>query len=109
MVVERTTAIDASADDVFRWHARPGAFGRLVPPWERVRIEGRHPGLVEGSRVELEVGAGFGRSRWVVRHVEVEPGRGFVDVQERGPFARWRHHHRFEPAGPDRSTLSDRI
>ena len=109
MIVERRTAVDAPADEVFRWHARPGAFERLVPPWESVRLRATHPGLVEGSRALLSVGVGPFTTNWVARHERIEPGRGFVDVQESGPFARWRHEHRFEPLDADRSALIDRV
>ncbi len=109
MIVERRTVVDASADELFQWHGRPGAFERLVPPWESVRLRTPHPGLVEGSRVELAVKVGPITTHWVARHTEVEPGRGFVDVQESGPFSRWRHQHGFEPLDSERSTLVDRV
>lgn len=96
MILEHRTLVAASPDQVWAWHARPGAFDRLLPPWERVRLAGPHPRVTEGSRVVLEVRAGPSWHRWVARHEGVEPGRGFTDVQERGPFARWRHRHRFE-------------
>src|SRR5262245_31130351 len=97
MLVERATTIEADAEEIFAWHGRPGAFERLVPPWEEVRLVGPHPGLVEGSRAQFEVRTVLGRTSWIARHLEIEPGRGFVDLAERSPFARWRHHHRFEP------------
>ncbi len=109
MIVERRTEVSAPAENVFQWHARPGAFERLVPPWESVRLRAPHPGLVEGSRALLAVGLGPITTNWVARHERVEAGRGFVDVQETGPFARWRHEHRFEPLGAERSALVDRI
>ena len=31
--------VEATAREVFDWHARPGAFERLVPPWMDVRLE----------------------------------------------------------------------
>ena len=34
-VIERTSTLPASVDEVFAWHARPGALERLTPPWER--------------------------------------------------------------------------
>jgi len=46
---------------------------------------------------------------WVVRIDELRPGRLVVDVAEKSPFARWRHEHRFEPLGPDRTLMTDYI
>jgi uncharacterized protein len=99
MIVEHRSHLPVTPEAAYAWHARPGAFERLAPPWERVRLREPHPGLAEGARVTLDVGLGPLRRTWVARHEAVRPGRGFVDVQEEGPFARWRHHHLFEPAG----------
>ncbi len=35
---------------------------------------------------------------WLARHEGFVPGRQFCDVQQSGPFRRWRHVHRFVPA-----------
>jgi len=87
-----------SARELFDWHARPGAFERLTPPFDRARVVARSggPGIAQGSTVTLRVGAGPFSMRWVARHEAVEDGRSFRDVQERGPFRLWRHTHRFE-------------
>lgn len=110
MSVTRFTArspIPASSDDLFSWHARPGAFARLAPPWDRVVDEGPDGPLAEGARRTLRVGrAGI---RWVAVHGSIEPGRGFVDRQEHGPFDRWVHAHRFEAAPGGGSILTDEI
>ena len=45
---------------------------------------------------------------WLTRIEEWEPGRGFTDVQLRGPYARWVHRHRFEPDGAGTRVL-DRV
>ncbi|MGE0553079.1 MAG: TIGR01777 family oxidoreductase [Gemmatimonadales bacterium] len=109
MHVEHRSTMPASASEAFAWHARPGAFERLLPPWERVRLARPHPGLVEGSEVELEVGIGPLSTAWVARHTAVEPPARFVDIQARGPFARWEHEHRFAELAPARSELIDRV
>lgn len=89
------------------YHDRPGALTRLTPPWERVRVErieiggsaGGDSALTDGTRVTLGVRVAPGvRLRWVAEHAERVVGRGFVDTQVRGPFALWRHAHRFEDA-----------
>lgn len=103
------TLLDAAALDVFNWHARPGAFERLVPPWQRVRVLERSGGIRDGDRVELLVGAGLLRTRWQLEHREYEVGRQFCDVQVRGPFAHWVHRHEFVPVEAGRCLLRDEI
>lgn len=84
-------------DEVFRWHERPGAFRRLLPPWEDVRVLRREGGL-DGGSVELEVRKGPARFRATLRHTAYERGRLFRDEQVSGPLGRWVHTHRFLPA-----------
>ncbi len=90
--------LPVSPADACAWHARPGALERLLPPWQDVRVLSRTGDLTNGGTVTLSVPL-FGplRKKWVARHDRYEPGVVFRDVQERGPFARWRHEHRFRP------------
>jgi uncharacterized protein (TIGR01777 family) len=99
----------APADEVYRWHVRPGAFERLTPPWETVQILDRQGGIEDGGQVVLAVRAGGMHRRWVARHHDHEPGRQFCDTQVEGPFARWEHRHRFLPDGPARCFQEDEI
>jgi uncharacterized protein (TIGR01777 family) len=108
-VVERTTALPVSAESAFAWHERPGAFERLLPPWERVSVVERSGGLEDGARVVLRMRHGPLSLRWVARHRDTLPGRRFVDEQVEGPFSRWVHFHRFDPDGPAASRMTDRI
>jgi uncharacterized protein len=107
-VVERASHLPFSAESVFGWHERPGAFERLTPPWEHARVLERSGGLRDGGRVVLAVGAPL-NIRWVARHVDFEQDRQFADEQVKGPFARWRHLHRFDPDGPGACVMTDRI
>ena len=107
-VIERASRLPHPAPSVFTWHARPGAFERLTPPWEHAKVLERAGGLENGGRVVLRVGRPIG-IRWVVRHRDYEPGRQFADEQVEGPFASWRHLHRFDPDGPGASVMTDRI
>src|SRR5262245_40951631 len=106
--VQRST-IDAPAEEVFAWHARPGAFERLVPPWEQMRVVERQGGIADGDRMVIEVRKGALRLRWTAMHRDYHAGRQFRDVQVDGPFASWTHTHRFLPDGPRRSILEDEI
>jgi len=103
-----STTLPVSAETAYRWHERPGAFERLTPPWEHVRVLRREGTLADGL-VELALSVGPVTRPWIARHRDGVPGRSFVDEQVRGPFARWVHTHRFEPAGPDRCQMTDEI
>jgi uncharacterized protein (TIGR01777 family) len=105
----RRVRITASADEVFAWHARPGAFERLTPPWSPVEVAGRTGGIEDGAEVRLRVPLGPLRIDWVARHDGYRSGRQFRDVQTSGPFARWEHTHRIEPDGDRACHLEDTI
>jgi uncharacterized protein (TIGR01777 family) len=105
---ERATELPVSAETAYAWHARPGAFERLIPPWEPVTVRERH-GDLGGGRLVLDVPIGPFRRRWEAVLKGAAEGVGFVDEQVVGPFARWRHHHGFEPLGTGRCRYVDRI
>ncbi len=90
-------ALPVSAEDAFQWHARPGALTRLVPPWERVRLERSSGHIRAGAEVVMRMALGPLWLRWHARHVAYDPPRRFEDVALRSPFAEWRHEHCFEP------------
>jgi uncharacterized protein len=100
----KRTRIAAPPEEVFRWHARPGAFERLAPPWEKVEVLARSGGIDVGAVATVRTSAGV----WVAEHTEYEEGRKFRDIQRQGPFKRWDHLHLFEPDG-DGCVLEDRI
>mgnify|MGYP001043411103 CR=1 FL=1 len=99
LTVDRATAFD--------WHERPGAFERLTPPWEQVEVVSREGGIRDG-RVVLRLSRGPVKLTWRLRHEDFRPDEQFVDVQEEGPFAHWRHLHRFEDL-PGGCLMDDQI
>ncbi|MEX5300523.1 TIGR01777 family protein, partial [Kocuria sp. CPCC 205292] len=42
-------------EDVFAWHARPGALTRLTPAWTGSVVEESSPPLQDGTRSRLRV------------------------------------------------------
>jgi|SRR5271155_416921 len=101
--------IQASAEELFRWHAEPGALERLTPPWEPLEVEERAPGIHAGDRGVLRVRVGPFRVRWVFEHRDFIQDRQFRDVRISGPFRRWEHTHLFTAEGPGACILEDRI
>lgn len=106
---------------VFDWHKRPGAFIRLTPPGMASIVSGPADGINPGSEVHLRISspllAGLLPSvaggppgvPWVVRHVELDEGRRFVDEQVRGPLYTWRHEHDFADSADGGTTVTDTI
>jgi len=105
----RRTRIEAPAEKVFEWHARPGALERLTPPWEPVEAVEPSPSIHDGARGAFRVRVGPFHVRWDFEHKGYQEGRQFQDFQRSGPFRRWEHTHRFIPDGPGACWLEDRI
>lgn len=95
--------------EVFDWHDRPGALGRLLPPWDETEIVETHGTIRNGDGVTLRIRMGLLPVRWVSRHHGFVDGARFCDTQVQGPFARWEHEHRFEPLPDGGSRLVDEI
>ena len=101
--------IAAPAAAVRAWHGNPGAFERLTPPWTNVRVLDGAGGIAPGDWKRLRVATGPIGVSWTLVHENAEEGTGFVDEQKAGPFAFWRHAHRFLSDGSERSVLEDGI
>ena len=83
---------------LFDYHARPGAFERLNPPWQPVKVLHASGGIRDGAKVSIRVPIlgpiGF---TWDLAHQNFVDGVKFQDVQLRGPFSRWQHTHTINP------------
>ncbi len=106
---EKSSPVQAPAGEVFAWHQQPGAFERLTPPWSRIEVIERPSRIENGSRVVIRMKVGPVWRRWVAEYCDFEQGRQFADVQPEGPFAYWRHLHRFSADGETASRLKDLI
>lgn len=105
----RTTAVKTSATALFDWHEAPGAFQRLTPPGEPVRVVRQVGGIRDGAQVSVLVGPWPFSLRWDLEHRDYRHGESFTDQQVQGPFKSWRHVHRMLPTGRDTCELEDRI
>ena len=104
MGIEHESVVEQPLDDVWAWHARPGAMRRLVPPWQPMKVLTEAQSLADGRAV-LGLPGGL---RWVARHdpAGFDPPHRFVDaLSADGPTswpARivgwWRHTHEFSEA-----------
>jgi ligand-binding SRPBCC domain-containing protein len=96
--------------EVFTFHA-DAANLRTVVPFGLVRASGDTQ-LVPGRTIAVELRLGPLVSRGAITVQEIDPPWSFVDEQSAGPFAVWRHTHRFADVGSDtlvRDTVEFRL
>ena len=113
--IEYESVVDHPLDEVFAWHARPGAMPRLVPPWQPMTVVAEAQSLADGRAV-LGLPGGL---RWVAQHqgAEYDPPRRFVDalssegLRSLPPriIGTWRHTHDFSAVGSDATRVHDRV
>jgi len=103
-------------DLVFSFFANPENLPRLMPPWQKARIEEAHfappPPRPTSSQPIRSIAAGLGtRITISFRPIPHSPIRipleaeidefvwnsHFADLQLRGPFAYWHHRHTVQP------------
>ena len=105
----KQSLLPVSAQQAFAWHARPGAFERLSPPWQRVDVISKQGTIHDGDRLTMRMKIGPFSKQWIAEHRNYVQGLQFRDVQIAGPFAKWEHTHRFESIDAQASRLVDHI
>lgn len=95
-------------DAVFAFLADPRNLPRLTPPWLGFRVVGEVPAMAAGAVLDCRVRWLGVPLRWRAFIREWDPPVRFVDVQVRGPYARWEHRHLFLPEG-DGTWIEDRV
>lgn len=107
LVLESRLLLARPRPEVFAFVADPRNLPRLLPRAQRLRVNAP-PALHAGAVLDMEVRWLGVSLRWRAFVREWDPPYRFVDVQVRGPWARWEHRHRFLEA--DGGTLMlDRI
>ncbi|GAA1481971.1 hypothetical protein GCM10009624_24110 [Gordonia sinesedis] len=115
MGIRTEVTVDHPRDEVFAWHARPGAIRRLMPAALGFTVLDEAASLRDGTAV-LALPGGL---RWLARHDPdaYQPGARFVDQVVRGrdprswPPAsiRWRHTHTLTDVGDGTTRSIDHI
>jgi hypothetical protein len=98
-----------SAQELFAWHERPGAFERLMPPWDRIEVVSREGSIRDGDRLIMRLRQGPLKLIWEALHSNYVAGTRFTDRQVRGPFKFWEHTHECIAHETETSTLRDSI
>ena len=89
-----------SLDEVFEFFSRAENLQELTPPWLHFHILSVDPQPIrQGTLIRYSLRWRIFPIRWTTEIVEWDPPRGFVDLQLKGPYQRWRHQHRFIAEG----------
>jgi ligand-binding SRPBCC domain-containing protein len=94
-VLETRVWLGRPRPEVFAFFADPANLATLTPPSFRVRLLTPHAALATGAVLDYELRWLGLPIRWRAFVREYDPPHRFLDVQLRGPYARWEHRHRF--------------
>jgi ligand-binding SRPBCC domain-containing protein len=108
-ILEQRVVIERARPEVFAFLADPGRASQLLPPWIHVKLlSGAAAPVRAGTVLDYRVQCLGIPFAWRAFVREFDPPFRFLDVQLRGPFARWEHRHRFLAAG-DATVMEDRL
>jgi len=107
-VLETRVWLARPRPQVFAFFADPANLARVSPPALRLRLLTPGVALAAGAVLDFRVVWLGLPLRWRTYIREFDPPYRFVDVQVRGPWARWEHRHQFlEADGGTR--IEDRV
>lgn len=98
-VVRWSSHLDTTPEALFAFHADVQNLARISPPFPPFTLVSPPTPTREGDLQVFRLGWRALGIEWRARITRVEEGRLIEDTQERGPFLRWRHQHRFLPEG----------
>jgi ligand-binding SRPBCC domain-containing protein len=102
------TVVACPPDKVFDFLARPANLALVSPPELHLRLVEGPERLALGARITVQ-GSKFGIPQKITSEVTAfEEGVQFTDGQVQGPFGKFVHTHRVEPADGG-SRITDRI
>lgn len=105
--LERSHEVPGSPDQVFAFFCDARNLEAITPPFLRFRILTPLPiEMRVGARIDYALSLFGIPARWTTRITVWEPGVRFVDEQESGPYALWRHAHLFEARG-EKTLMND--
>lgn len=108
-LVVRSSTYAVSPEALFAFHQDVANLARISPPVPRFTLISAAGPTREGDRQEFTLGIGPLKVRWTAKVTRFVEGRLLEDVQERGPFLRWRHQHRVSAAPGGGSVLTDAV
>jgi ligand-binding SRPBCC domain-containing protein len=108
--LERMQVVPIPIGEAFEFFSNPRNLERLTPDIVHFQFlkpppDKVSPGTILEYRLRL-----FGLPvKWRTRIETVEPPTRFVDVQDKGPYALWRHTHSFREIDTHQTEIRDQV
>ena len=108
-IFERAQLVPYPLEPTFDFFTDPRNLERLTPAFLHFEFLHEPPAVaVEGTVLDYRLRLYGIPIKWRTRIVLVEPPLKFVDIQEKGPYAFWRHTHSFRAIG-EQTEMTDRV
>lgn len=94
-ILESRVWLAKARPEVFAFFADPANLSVITPPTYHLRLLSPLAPMAAGSTYDFRISWLGVPVTWRAIVREFDPPYRFVDVQVRGPYARWEHRHRF--------------
>ena len=105
----RSSHLSVSSEEAFQWHKRVGAFERMLPPWITSQIISKEGNIFNGDTLTIKSNLGIIPFIYKAQHQNYIENKQFEDIQVKGPFAFFKHTHKFESIDEKKSKIIDQI
>ena len=106
-IYSHDTYLESERQSVFNWFERKGAFERIMPPWEKLKILDRNEGITDDSYNIFRIKIGPIPKKWYADHYGYIKNSQFCDKQLKGPFWLYEHQHKFEDRDSNKCVMKD--
>lgn len=101
--------IPKKVEEVFPFFSEAKNLEQLTPPWLKFEVLRKStPEIQEGTLIDYQLKIKGFPAKWQSRIEEWVPNQKFVDIQVKGPYAKWHHTHQFIPMAGG-TLLRDRV
>ena len=108
--LERSQIVPISIGEAFEFFSTPRNLERLTPDIVHFQFLKAPPAKVSpGTILEYRLRIYGVPVKWRTRIESVESPFRFIDVQEKGPYARWRHTHSFREVDSGHTEIRDQV